>query len=264
RCRAARVALCRRLAVDDRGDDVADGIAAVPPVRPHGAAPARLHRADGAVDCRLSRGVGRLRDCRASPRCRRACRRPAIGVADAERLGRRRGGACRRRPVSVQPAQISLPRQMPRAVRFYRRALAWAAAVAQRLAARPGSRRLLRRLLLGADAADDCGRGQFLRLTAAAGTNRKSSTGRKIMKNLNHTGIGMVLAGALAASAVALAADPLPKGFSSFGPDQTIADVGKVEWQPLKLEGLPPGIEIATLRGDLGKGGGEILLRLPA
>jgi len=84
------------------------------------------------------------------------------------------------------------------------------------------------------------------------------------MKNLNHTGIGMVLAGALAASAVALAADPLPKGFSSFGPDQTIADVGKVEWQPLKLEGLPPGIEIATLRGDLGKGGGEILLRLSA
>jgi len=84
------------------------------------------------------------------------------------------------------------------------------------------------------------------------------------MKNLNHMGIGMVLAGALAASAAALAADPLPKGFSSFGPDQTITDIGKVEWQPLKLEGLPPGIEIATLRGDLGKGGGEILLRLPA
>ena len=84
------------------------------------------------------------------------------------------------------------------------------------------------------------------------------------MKNLGHTAIGMVLAGALAASAAALAADPLPKGFSSFGPDQTIADIGKVEWQPLKLEGLPPGIEIATLRGDLGKGGGEILLRLPA
>src|SRR5947209_14711632 len=76
--------------------------------------------------------------------------------------------------------------------------------------------------------------------------------------------IGILFAGLAAASAPALAADPLPKGFSSFGPDQTIADVGKVEWQPLKLEGLPPGIEIATLRGDLGKGGGEILLRLPA
>jgi len=60
------------------------------------------------------------------------------------------------------------------------------------------------------------------------------------------------------------AATAAPKGFSSFGPDQTIADVGKVEWQPLKLDGLPPGIEIAALRGDLAKGGGEILLRLPA
>ena len=53
-------------------------------------------------------------------------------------------------------------------------------------------------------------------------------------------------------------------GFYAFGADQTIADVGKVEWQPLKLEGLPAGIEIAVLRGDLGKGGGEILLKLPA
>src|SRR5207253_10939080 len=76
--------------------------------------------------------------------------------------------------------------------------------------------------------------------------------------------IGILFAGFAAASAVALAADPLPKGFSSFGPDQTIADVGKVEWQPLQLEGLPPGAEIASLRGDLGKGGGEILLRVPA
>jgi len=28
-----------------------------------------------------------------------------------------------------------------------------------------------------------------------------------------------------------------PKGVYSFGPDQTIADIGKVEWAPLKLEG---------------------------
>ena len=54
-----------------------------------------------------------------------------------------------------------------------------------------------------------------------------------------------------------------PKGVYSFGPDQTMADIGKMEWAPLKLEGLPPGIEIATLRGDLAKGGGEILLRTP-
>src|ERR1051325_2456668 len=67
---------------------------------------------------------------------------------------------------------------------------------------------------------------------------------------------------ALAAPAAAKAA--APKGFFSFGADQTIVDIGKVDWQPLKLEGLPPGVEIASLRGDLAKGGGEILLRVPA
>ena len=73
------------------------------------------------------------------------------------------------------------------------------------------------------------------------------------MKNIGHIAIRMVFTGALlvAASALALGADPMPKGFSSFGPDQTIADIGKVEWQPLKLEGLPPGIEIATLRAAI-------------
>ena len=55
----------------------------------------------------------------------------------------------------------------------------------------------------------------------------------------------------------------LPKGIYSFGPDQTIADIGKVEWAPLKLDGFAPGIEIASLRGDLAKGGAEILLRTP-
>jgi quercetin dioxygenase-like cupin family protein len=57
--------------------------------------------------------------------------------------------------------------------------------------------------------------------------------------------------------------NPPPKGVYSFGADQTIADIGKMEWAPLKLEGLPAGIEIAVLRGDLAKGGGEILLRTP-
>ena len=56
---------------------------------------------------------------------------------------------------------------------------------------------------------------------------------------------------------------PGPKGLSSFGPDQTIAEIDKMEWAPLALQGLPPGIEIAVLRGDLAKGGGEILLRTP-
>ena len=63
----------------------------------------------------------------------------------------------------------------------------------------------------------------------------------------------------------ALAEEPkLGKGVSAFGPDQTIADLGKLEWQPLKLDGLPPGAEIAALRGDLGKGGGEVVIRVPA
>lgn len=49
----------------------------------------------------------------------------------------------------------------------------------------------------------------------------------------------------------------------SFGSDQTIIDVEKIVWEPLKLEGLAEGVEIATLRGDLAKGQAEILLRLP-
>lgn len=79
--------------------------------------------------------------------------------------------------------------------------------------------------------------------------------------------IAIGLAGALlsAGAGAGHTADPKPaKGFYGFGADQTIVDIGKVEWQPLKLEGLPPGIEIAALRGDLAEGGGEILLRLPA
>jgi quercetin dioxygenase-like cupin family protein len=48
-----------------------------------------------------------------------------------------------------------------------------------------------------------------------------------------------------------------------FGPDQTIVDIGKVAWEPLRLDGLAPGAEIAVLCGDLAKGGAEILLRFP-
>jgi hypothetical protein len=46
--------------------------------------------------------------------------------------------------------------------------------------------------------------------------------------------------------------------------DQTIIDIAKIHWQPLKLEGLAPGAEIAILRGDLDDAHGvELLLRLP-
>src|ERR1700747_1485032 len=64
-------------------------------------------------------------------------------------------------------------------------------------------------------------------------------------------------------SAVMAQSVALPKGIYSFCPDQTIADIGKMEWAPLKLDGFAPGIEIASLRGDLAKGGAEILLRTP-
>jgi quercetin dioxygenase-like cupin family protein len=49
----------------------------------------------------------------------------------------------------------------------------------------------------------------------------------------------------------------------SFGPGQTIIDLKKIVWEPLKGEGIPPGAKIATLRGDLAKGGGELLVCLP-
>ena len=50
----------------------------------------------------------------------------------------------------------------------------------------------------------------------------------------------------------------------SFGKDQTLIDLNKVVWEPLTGEGIPPGPEIALLRGNLAAGGGEALVRLPA
>jgi hypothetical protein len=75
----------------------------------------------------------------------------------------------------------------------------------------------------------------------------------------------MIVVGAIVAATTPVSAQQtsLPKGIYSFGTDQTIADIGQLAWAPLQLPGLPPGIEIATLRGDLAKGGGEILLRTP-
>jgi quercetin dioxygenase-like cupin family protein len=49
----------------------------------------------------------------------------------------------------------------------------------------------------------------------------------------------------------------------SFGPGQTIIDLKKIVWEPLKGEGIPPGAKMATLHGDLAKGGGELLVYLP-
>ena len=50
----------------------------------------------------------------------------------------------------------------------------------------------------------------------------------------------------------------------SFGPGQTIIDLKKIVWEPLTGEGIPPGVRIAKLHGDLAAGGGELLVYLPA
>jgi quercetin dioxygenase-like cupin family protein len=50
----------------------------------------------------------------------------------------------------------------------------------------------------------------------------------------------------------------------AFGPDQSIIDLNKLVWEPLQAEGVPPGPEIAVLRGDGKTGGLEAVVRLPA
>jgi quercetin dioxygenase-like cupin family protein len=68
----------------------------------------------------------------------------------------------------------------------------------------------------------------------------------------------MAVSHGLAADILASNKQPL-----SFGPGQTIIDLKRIVWEPLKGEGIPPGAKIATLRGDLAKGGGELLVYLP-
>jgi quercetin dioxygenase-like cupin family protein len=50
----------------------------------------------------------------------------------------------------------------------------------------------------------------------------------------------------------------------SFGADQTIIDLNKLVWEPLKAEGVPPGPDLAMLRGDAKGGALEVMVRLPA
>ena len=50
----------------------------------------------------------------------------------------------------------------------------------------------------------------------------------------------------------------------AFGADQTIIDLNKLVWEPLKAEGVPPGPELAVLRGDGKAGVLEVMVRLPA
>jgi hypothetical protein len=48
----------------------------------------------------------------------------------------------------------------------------------------------------------------------------------------------------------------------SFGVDQPLIDLNKLEWAPLEHEGVPLGPEIAVLRGDMAKGPVEAGVRL--
>src|SRR5262245_7231807 len=50
----------------------------------------------------------------------------------------------------------------------------------------------------------------------------------------------------------------------AFGADQTIIGLNKLAWEPFQAEGVPPGPELAVLRGDAKAGGLEVVVRLPA
>ena len=102
---------------------------------------------------RLPRSSGSCSACsRMSPTSALRALAVALGLAVAARLDcrrRRAGGGGR---VPVQRAQVPLPRAVPRAVRVRRLALAWRSAGLRGAADRRRPRRVLRRLLLGADA----------------------------------------------------------------------------------------------------------------
>lgn len=67
----------------------------------------------------------------------------------------------------------------------------------------------------------------------------------------------------LVASAKAVIADANSQPIS-FGADQSIIDLNRLRWAPLKAEGVAPGPQIAVLRGSMSAGPVEVLLKLPA
>jgi quercetin dioxygenase-like cupin family protein len=79
-----------------------------------------------------------------------------------------------------------------------------------------------------------------------------------------HIAVGLCLL--LASVTVALGQDGpgSNKQPLAFGTDQTIIDLNKLAWGPLQADGVPPGPEIAVLRGDGKAGVLEALVRLPA
>ena len=47
----------------------------------------------------------------------------------------------------------------------------------------------------------------------------------------------------------------------AFGADQIIINLNKLVWGPFKTEGVPPGPELAMLRGDAKGGALEVMVR---
>src|SRR5688500_2650250 len=90
----------------------------------------------------------------------------------------------------------------------------------------------------------------------------KGKTWRAIMRLIRSWALSAMLA---VGSMSSLSAHELGSNMKplSFGADQTIVDITKVVWEPLEVEGLAPGAEIAMLRGDLGADDSQLLLRLP-
>ncbi len=71
-------------------------------------------------------------------------------------------------------------------------------------------------------------------------------------------GLIALLTGAAAAHEIGSNKKPL-----AFGNDQTIVDTSKLVFEPLNVEGLPPGAEVAVVRGDF-KVKSEMFIRVPA
>ena len=86
----------------------------------------------------------------------------------------------------------------------------------------------------------------------------------KIRKILNFYGVVAIVVSCLFYAMTLQAADTGSNTNPvSLSDDQTSIDFDKVAWEPLEVEGLPPGAQIALLRGDLGKDGSQAFVKTP-
>lgn len=79
-------------------------------------------------------------------------------------------------------------------------------------------------------------------------------------KIINSMAVGILLVWVNAANAHELGSNKKP---IAFGNDQTIVDTSKLVFEPLKVDGLPAGAEVALVRGDFGIKS-EMFIRVPA